>query len=153
VRTAQPQGTHGILFSRECDYINGQDFLTITLPSGRKLFYAKPYLSPNKWGNDSLHYFGMDQTSKKWKELETYGGKLVENIVQAIARDCLAVAMQRLEGAGFRIVFHVHDECIIDAQKGASLEEACAVMGEPISWAEGLLLRADGFTGEFYRKD
>ena len=153
VRTAQPQGTHGILFSRESDYSTGQDFLTITLPSGRKLFYAKPYLSPNKWGNDSLHYFGMDQTSKKWKELETYGGKLVENIVQAIARDCLAVAMQRLEGAGFRIVFHVHDECIIDAQKGASLEEACAVMGQPISWAEGLRLRADGFTGEFYRKD
>lgn len=153
VRTTQPQGTHGILFSRESDYSTGQDFLTITLPSGRKLFYAKPYLSPNKWGNDSLHYFGMDQTSKKWKELETYGGKLVENIVQAIARDCLAVAMQRLEGAGFRIVFHVHDECIIDAQKGASLKEACAVMGQPISWAEGLLLRADGFAGQFYRKD
>lgn len=153
VRTAQPQGTHGILFGRECDHSNGQDFLTITLPSGRKLFYAKPYLSPNKWGSDSLHYFGMDQTSKKWKELETYGGKLVENIVQAIARDCLAVAMQRLESAGFRIVFHVHDECIIDAQKGASLEEACAVMSEPISWAEGLLLRADGFVSEFYRKD
>ena len=153
VKTAKAQGTHGILFSRESDYTNGQDFLTITLPSGRKLFYEKPYLSPNKWGSDSLHYFGMDQTSKKWKELETYGGKLVENIVQAIARDCLAVAMQRLESAGFRIVFHVHDECIIDAQKGASLEEACAVMGEPISWAEGLLLRADGFTGEFYRKD
>ncbi len=153
VRTAKPQGTHGILFSRESDYITGQDFLTITLPSGRKLFYAKPYLYPNKWGNDSIRYLGMDQTSKKWKELETYGGKLVENIVQAIARDCLAVAMQRLEAAGFRIVFHVHDECIIDAQKGASLEEACAVMGQPIPWAEGLLLRADGFVSEFYKKD
>lgn len=153
LQTAQTIGVSGVIFAREGDYNTGQDFLTITLPSGRKLFYAKPFLAPNRWGNNSIHYYGIGQQTKKWCELETYGGKLTENIVQAIARDCLAVAMQRLEEQGFRIVFHVHDECILDMQRGASLEEACAVMGQPISWAPGLLLRADGFETEFYKKD
>lgn len=153
MRTAQPQGVKGIIFSREGDFQSGQDFLTVTLPSGRKLFYVKPFMGTNQWGKDSICYYGMDQTTKKWVTLETYGGKLVENIVQAIARDCLAVSMQRLEQAGYKIVMHIHDECVLDMPKNASLDDACAVMGQPISWADGLLLRADGFVTEFYQKD
>jgi len=152
MRTAQPQGAKGLIFAREGDFQNGQDFLTVTLPSGRRLFYVKPFLSPNQWGNDSIHYYGVND-KKQWGILETYGGKLVENIVQAIARDCLAVSMQRLESEGFKIVMHIHDECVLDMPAGASLEEACEIMGEPISWAPGLLLRADGFEAEFYQKD
>ena len=153
MRTAQPQGARGIIFSREGDFQNGQDFLTVTLPSGRKLFYVKPFMGTNQWGKDSICYYGMDQTTKKWVTLETYGGKLVENIVQAIARDCLAVSMQRLEQAGYKIVMHIHDECVLDMPKSTSLDDACAVMGQPIQWADGLLLRADGFVTEFYQKD
>ncbi len=153
IRTAQAQGIKGLLFQREADHGTDQDFMTITLPSGRKLFYAHPVLTANQWGRDSIGYRGMNQTSKKWASLETYGGKLTENIVQAIARDCLAVAMTRLEAAGYRIVFHVHDECIIDAPAGSSLEEVCRIMGQPIPWAPGLILRADGFQTEFYKKD
>lgn len=153
VRTGTMTGVKGLLFAHEGDYSTGQDFLTITLPSSRKLFYVKPYLSPNQWGNDSLHYYGMDQTTKKWTTVDTYGGKLVENIVQAIARDCLSEAMKRLDAAGYQIVMHIHDECVLDAPKSASLEEACAIMGNTISWAPGLLLRADGFVGDYYKKD
>jgi DNA polymerase len=153
MQTGRPSGARGILFAREGDYVTGQDFLTVTLPSGRKLYYVKPFLAVNQWGNDSLHYYGMDQTTKKWTAVDTYGGKLVENIVQATARDCLAVAMTRLEALGLRIVMHVHDEVIIDASPGVSLEETCAVMGEPIPWAPGLLLKADGFVSTFYKKE
>lgn len=157
VRTGEQNGVNGILFAREGDYGTGQDFLTITLPSGRKLFYAKPFLSANQWGNESLHYHGMDQQSKKWAVVDTYGGKLVENIVQAIARDCLAVAIERLEADGFEIVMHVHDEVIIDrwiaTDPETMLEVACGIMGEPIPWAPGLLLKADGFVTEFYKKE
>jgi DNA polymerase len=153
VRTGQPQAVKCIQFHREGDYANGQDFLTVTLPAGRKLFYVKPHLSTNQWGNDCIKYLGMDQQSKKWKELDTYGGKLTENIVQAIARDCLAVSLQRLEANGYKVVFHVHDEAILDMPQGSALENACEVMGQPIPWAPGLLLRADGFVTEFYKKD
>lgn len=155
MRTAKQTGIDkGVIFSRESDIINGLDFLTVTLPSGRKLFYAKPYLAPNKWGKDSLHYMGPNQTTKKWSDLETYGGKLVENIVQAIARDCLAVAMQRLRDKEYRIVMHIHDEVVIDCpEKYADLDEACEIMGQPIPWADGLLLKAAGFIGDYYMKD
>ncbi|MEA5048423.1 MAG: DNA polymerase [Eubacteriales bacterium] len=153
MQTGRPSGARGILFAREGDYATGQDFLTITLPSGRKLYYVRPFLAPNQWGNDSLHYYGMDQTTKKWSAVETYGGKLVENIVQATARDCLAVAMQRLDALGLPITMHVHDEVIIDAPPDTSLETVCAVMGEPIPWAPGLLLKADGFVSDFYMKN
>ena len=142
----------GLIIAREGDYNTGQDFLTIELPSGRKLFYVKPFLAPNKWGNDSIHYYGLDQETKKWTTVDTWGGKLVENVVQAIARDCLAVSIKRLEEAGLNIAFHVHDEVIIDAPCDA-LAEACEIMGRPIPWAPGLLLRADGFTTDFYKKD
>lgn len=135
MRTGQPVGLKGLIIAHEGDYVNGQDFLTITLPNGRKLFYVKPFLSPNQWGNDSLHYYGMDQTTKKWGTVDTYGGKLVENIVQAIARDCLAVSLQRLEDAGYQTVMHVHDEAIVDASMQCSnLAKACELMGQPIKW-------------------
>jgi DNA polymerase len=156
VRTCQPTGVNGVLFSREGDYSTGQDFLTITLPSGRKLYYVKPFLAPNRWGNDSIHYHGMDQTTKKWGEQETYGGKLVENIVQAIARDCLAVAMQRLEACHYEIVMHIHDEVVIDVETAdpeKHLRGICEIMGLPIPWAPGLLLRADGFVTDYYKKE
>lgn len=156
MRTGQPSGVRGLLMAREGDYGKGQDFLTITLPSGRKLYYAKPFLSPNQWNNDSIHYYGMDQTTKKWSVVDTYGGKLVENITQAIARDCLAVAMQRLEECHYNIVMHIHDEVVLDVETKTPevhLSGVCSIMGEPIPWAPGLRLKADGFTADFYRKE
>ena len=153
LQTGRPVGLRGLLIAHEGDFDNGQDFLTIELPSGRKLFYAKPFLSPNQWGNQSIHYYGMDQTSKKWTVTDTYGGKLVENIVQAIARDCLAIAMQRLIGRGHPIVMHVHDEVIIDAMIGSSIKDVCDIMGQPIDWAPGLLLKAEGFETDYYKKE
>ncbi|MDD2402755.1 MAG: DNA polymerase [Clostridia bacterium] len=154
MRTGQPAGIKGLILAHEGDYENKQDFLTVTLPSGRKLFYVKPFLSPNQWGNDSLHYWGMDQTTKKWSTVDTYGGKLVENITQAIARDCLAESMIQLNTAGYQIVTHIHDEVILDVPKDqADLDRVCEIMGQPISWAQGLLLRADGFVTKFYKKE
>lgn len=153
LQTGMPIGVQGLLIAHESDFETGQDFLTITLPSKRKLFYAKPFLSPNQWGKPSIHYYGMDQTSKKWGITDTYGGKLVENIVQAIARDCLAVSMLRLQERGYQIVMHVHDEVIIDAPIGTDLKTVCDIMGEPISWAPGLLLRAEGFETQYYKKE
>lgn len=154
VQTGQAVGVKGLIFAREGDYNNGQDFLTITLPSGRKLFYVKPFLSPNNWGNDSIHYWGMDQTTKKWTTMDTYGGKLVENVVQAIARDCLAESLMRLQAAGYQTVMHVHDEGVIDIPENqADLDRVCEIMGQPIPWAPGLLLKADGFVTPFYKKE
>ena len=99
-------------------------------------------------------YYGMNQTTRKWQETETYGGKLSENIVQAIARDCLAVSIYRLINAGYNIVFHVHDEVVIETDEtNGSLEDVCSLMGEPIDWAPGLLLSADGYTSKYFKKD
>jgi DNA polymerase len=135
------------------EFIGMLGFLFIRLPSGRRLSYVRPQIVPGPYG-DQVAYFGMDQTSKKWKRIPTYGGKLVENIVQAIARDCLAEAMLRLDEAGYNIVMHVHDEVVLDMPCGVgSLEEACEIMGRPLAWAPGLPLRADGFEAEFYQKD
>jgi len=154
MRTGQPVGVKNLIIAREGDYQNGQDFLTITLPSGRKLFYVRPFLSQNQWGNDSLHYWGMDQTTKKWTTVDTYGGKLVENIVQAIARDCLAENLARLEAAGYKTVFHVHDEAVIDAPRDPqALQTIGDIMGQLLPWAPGLQLRADGFETNFYKKE
>lgn len=134
--------------------------LFVQLPSGRCIAYVQPRVEENRFGRPSLTYMGLDQQTKAWTRLETFGGKLVENLVQAVARDCLAESMIRLEARGYKIVFHVHDEVIIDAgtntvgAKGfGSAEEVAAIMGEPISWAEGLPLRAEGYETEFYRKD
>ena len=147
-------GLHNIILAREIDYNNGLDFLTIRLPSGRKLYYANPSLGVNQWGNPSITYMGMDQTTKKWIRIETYGGKLVENVVQAIARDCLAEAIERLEGAGYTVVFHVHDEVVIECTPDrADLGRVSGIMCQPLPWAPELPLGADGWIGEFYRKD
>lgn len=154
MQTGQATGVNGVIFAREGDFENGQDFLTIRLPSGRKLFYVKPFLAPNQWDRDALFYQGMDQTTKKWVNLQTYGGKLVENIVQAIARDCLAVAIDRLAQEGYEVVMSIHDEVIIDCPvEQADLERINAIMGAPIEWAPGLLLNAEGYITNYYKKD
>lgn len=153
METGETQGLKGIIFSREIDLIYGQDFLTIKLPSGRKLYYPKPHLKENRFGSNALHYFGVNQTTKKWEVQETYGGKLVENIVQAISRDCLAVTLKRLETEGLQTVMHIHDEAVIDADPNVDLNKVCELMGQPIEWAPGLLLKAAGFESSYYMKD
>jgi DNA polymerase len=128
-------------------------FLFITLPSGRKLAYAKPRMAVNRFGREGLTYEGVGE-SKKWTRIETYGPKLVENIIQATARDILAEAMVRLEDAGFRIVCHVHDEVVLEVPESESgVEEVNAIMSVVPSWAEGLPLSAAGFESPFYKKD
>lgn len=130
--------------------------LTITLPSGRSLYYQKPTIGRNKWGGDCLYYWGMDQVKKIWTRVDTYGGKLVENIVQAIARDLLAESLIKLDRAGFDIVMHVHDEVVAEILKEeaeAKLHEMCEIMAEPVEWAEGLPLGANGYITEYYKKD
>lgn len=97
-------GINGLLLAREYDYNQGTDCFTIQLPSGRKLYYVSPGIGENQWGNPSISYMGMDQKTKRWKRIETYGGKLVENCVQAIARDCLADTIERLEAAGLPVI-------------------------------------------------
>lgn len=154
IQSGAPTGLHNILLAREVDPGNGLDFLTIRLPSGRKLYYANPSLGVNQWGNPSIMYKGMDQTAKKWKQIETYGGKLVENCVQAIARDCLAEALERLEALGYAVVFHVHDEVVIECTPDrADLDRVAAIMSQPLTWAPDLPLGADGWIGDFYKKD
>ncbi len=154
VQNCTAVGVNGLVFAREIDPGNTLDFMTILLPSGRKLYYANPRMGVNRWDRPSVTYSGLDQTSKKWKPIETYGGKLVENIVQAIARDCLAVAIERLEVAGYAVVFHVHDEVVIDCPpERADLAAVSAIMSAPMPWAPDLPLAADGWIGEFYRKD
>lgn len=156
MRTAQPAGVgHGIILAREMDVINGLDFLTVLLPSGRKLYYPAPYLAENKFGKQAIHY--RTQVGNKWCNTSTYGGKLVENITQAIARDCLALAIRRLADAGYKPLMHIHDEvvCEVPAGKMHPDEEKYMtdVMCQPISWAPGLILNAAGFTSKYYMKD
>ena len=139
--------THGILFT----YKSGMLF--ITLPSGRDLVYVKPKLMLNKFGREGLTYEGIG-TTKKWERIETYGPKIVENIVQAASRDLLGEAMLRLDKAGFSIVAHVHDEVICEVPLGeSSVEEVCKIMSVNPKWAKGLPLDADGFACDFYQKD
>ena len=133
----------------EVYYWRDKDALRCQLPSGRILTY---------WGarldNDgSICFQGQNQTTRKWEKTSTWGGKLVENIVQAVARDCLAVALLRLDQAGYDITFHVHDEVIVEAPEGTPWQDVAEVMGRPISWAPGLLLRGDGYETTFYMKD
>lgn len=143
-----------LVFARESDPGNDLDFLTIRLPSGRKLYYANPHMGTNRFGQPSLGYWGMNQKTKKWERLETYGGKLVENITQAVARDCLAEAIDRLEAAGYPVVFHIHDEVVIDADLDkANLEDVIHIMSRVPSWADGLPLNADGWVNDFFKKD
>lgn len=150
-------GVSSIILAHEWDATQGTDYMTITLPSGRKLFYNAPQIGVNQWGNPSISYMGMDQTTKKWKRIETYGGKLVENCVQAIARDCLAQAIEHLEAAGLPVIFHIHDEVVIDirpfADNEAMLAKTVEIMSRPVPWAPGLPLGADGWVGKFFKKD
>ncbi len=135
-------------------FIKKSGILFIKLPSGRGIAYVRPRLGINKFGTASITYMGLNQTKKTWERIETFGGKLVENIVQAVARDCLAESIIKLEDKGYEINFHVHDEVIIDAPFGyGSVEEVTNIMSEPVSWAPGLPLRADGYETPFYRKD
>ena len=136
----------GIVFQKQAG------ILFVTLPSGRRLAYVRPQITENRFGSPALSYLGMKEG--RWARVETFGGKLTENIIQAVARDCLAVNMLRLEQAGYEINFHVHDEVVLDVPEGfGSVEEVCAMMGKPIEWAPGLPLRADGYECEFYKKD
>ncbi len=153
MRTGQPQGINGLIFALEGDFVYGQSFLTVRLPSGRKLFYPKPFLQENQFGKQAVHYFTVGQQTRKWEITSTYGGKMVENIVQAIARDCLAVTLERIAQRGLQVVFHVHDEVIIDAPKETTVEEICGLMAEPIPWAQGLVLKGAGFESQYYMKD
>jgi DNA polymerase len=150
-------GVSSLVLAHEWDANQNTDYMTITLPSGRKLFYNAPQIGENQWGNPSISYMGMDQTTKKWKRIETYGGKLVENCVQAIARDCLAQAIEHLEAAGLPVIFHIHDEVVIDIKPFASNKEMLAktieIMSRPVPWAPGLPLGADGWVGKFFKKD
>lgn len=140
---------HGLTFSYE------SGILFIRLSSGRRLAYVRPRIETNsRFDKPALTYEGTEQGTKQWGRLYTYGGKLVENIVQATARDCLAEAMLRLDAAGYRIVMHVHDEVVLEEPNcRGSLEDACGVMGQPIPWAPGLPMRADGFETNYYKKD
>ena len=153
MQTAQPQGINGLIFRYEGELMYGQSFLTVQLPSGRKLFYPKPFLKENQFGKMAIHYYTVGQQTKKWEVASTYGGKMTENIVQAIARDCLAETLRRIEQLGLQVVFHVHDEVIIDAPMEVTAEQICDLMAEPISWAPGLLLKGAGFESSYYMKD
>ena len=144
IKTHLPQETRGIRFLWQ------SGMLFIRLPSGRRLSYVKPGIGENKFGGESVTYEGIGAT-KKWERLESYGPKFVENIVQAISRDILCYAMQTLRCCA--IVGHVHDELIIECRKDASVTAICEQMGRTPPWAEGLLLRADGYECDFYKKD
>lgn len=153
VRDGRARQVNGLIFRMEQDLKHGLRFLTIELPSKRKLFYCKPYIGLNQFGGESLYFYTQNQTTKKWEESSTFGGKLVENIVQGIARDCLCETLDRITSKGYRIVFHVHDEVIVDAGMDLTVEELCSIMAEPIPWAKGLILKGAGFSGQFYQKD
>lgn len=130
-------------------------YLFINLPSGRRLAYANARIDTGRFGQEAVVYKEQHQTTRQWADTETYGGKLTENIVQAIARDALALAMLRLDKAGFRIVMHIHDEVVLEVPKtdNTALDLACDIMALPILWAPGLYLTADGFECPYYQKD
>ena len=144
---------NNIEFRLEADLIYGLSYMTVKLPSGRKLFYNEPHLTENRFGKQAVHYVGLNQTTKKWSTDSTYGGKLTENIVQAIARDCLAVTLERVIAAGYKPVMHIHDEIVIDATQDQNLDDVNEIFAQPIEWAPGLLLKGAGFESDYYMKD
>ncbi|WP_274355954.1 DNA polymerase [Ligilactobacillus salivarius] len=146
IRTHLPTKTHGMNFTYQ------GNCLFIELRSGRKLCYPQPKIGINRFGSESITFMGIN-TVKKWGRIETYGAKLVENIVQATSHDLLALAMQRLEKAGYPSVMHIHDETVIEAPSGKSLDDIIAIMTETPAWTKGLILNAAGFIGNFYQKD
>lgn len=153
MQTARPQAIRGLIFALESDLLYGQTFLTVRLPAGRKLYYPRPFLQENQFGKMAIHYYTVGQQTRKWEVTSTYGGKMTENIVQAIARDCLAETLRRIDAKGLQVVFHVHDEVILDAPMETTVDEICALMAEPISWAPGLILKGAGFESSYYMKD
>lgn len=153
MQTAQPQAIYNLIFNLESDIVYGQNFLTVQLPSGRKLYYPRPFLKENQFGKLAIHYYTVGQQTRKWEVTSTYGGKMTENIVQAIARDCLAETLRRIDAKGLQVVFHVHDEVIIDAPMETTVGEICDLMAEPIPWARGLILKGAGFESNYYMKD
>ena len=146
IKTHLPQTTHGMKFI----YHSGCMFLR--LRSGRYLCYPKPKIGTNRFGSESITFMGIN-TVKKWDRIETYGAKLVENIVQATSRDLLAEAMRRLEATKNTVVMHIHDEAVIDAPSDRSLDTMVQLMTEVPDWANGLILNAAGFVSDFYKKD
>ena len=147
VRQKTTTETHGIRFT----YQSGMLF--ITLPSGRNLVYVKPRIGINQFGSDCVTYEGVGST-KKWERIDSYGPKFVENIVQATARDILAESMLHLFASDFEIVMHVHDEVVLEVPIGkSSVDEVCRIMAEKPAWGNGLLLSADGYECDFYKKD
>ena len=146
IKTRLPQESHDMKFT----YRSGCMFLK--LRSGRSLCYPQPKIGINRFGSESITFMGIN-TVKKWSRIETYGAKLVENIVQATSRDLLAEAMHRLEAAGNPVVMHIHDEAVIEAPTGRSLATMVKIMTEVPDWANGLILNATGFVGDFYKKD
>ena len=144
IREKKPQVVKGVQFF----YQSGMLF--IRLPSGRTLSYVKPRMGENRFGGESVTYEGVGST-KKWERIESYGPKFVENIVQATSRDILMYAMKTLRCCS--IVAHVHDELIIEADPKMSLKVLCEQMGRVPPWANGLILRADGYVCDFYMKD
>lgn len=148
IRTLTPVRHRGLTFTVE------SGIMFIALYSGRRLAYVQPSIGENQWGNQSINYWGVG-ANKKWQVLETYGGKLVENIVQAIARDLLTHALHTIDSAGHKIVMHVHDEAVIDepTDSAATIDSICSLMTTPPAWARGLPLDADGYECEFYKKD
>ncbi|WP_432642839.1 DNA polymerase [Acidaminococcus sp.] len=154
--TAEPQPIgHGMEVCRECNLLYGYDYLTIKLPSGRKLFYPQPSQGVNRFGGTEIKYKSWEGT--RWINLGTYSGKLVENITQAFARDCLALALRRLVEAGYKPLMHIHDEVVLevplDQMHDNELDRVVHLMCAPIPWAPGLLLNADGFVSPYYKKD
>lgn len=150
-RTGRTVEIRGLTLSLET--AGEQVFLTMRLPSKRKLFYARPYISVNQFGKDAVHYQGVNQKTRKWESVGMYGGKWTENAVQAIARDCLALTLLRLKDAGFQTVFHVHDEVVIEYPDVRALDRVLEIMARPVPWAPGLILKGAGFTCTYYQKD
>lgn len=152
--TPQPIG-HGMEVNREGNLLYGYDYLTIKLPSGRKLYYPQPSKGTNRFGNVEIKYKSWEGI--RWVNLGTYSGKLVENITQAFARDCLALALRRLVEAGYKPLMHIHDEAVLevplDQMHDDELDRVVHIMCAPIPWAPGLLLNADGFVSPYYKKD
>lgn len=149
-KTPQVSAIGGIRFEMECG------ILWMTLPSGRRIAYYGAEYGPSKFHRDrrALSYMGVDQKTKRWGRVETWGGKLAENVTQATARDCLRDTMLALEDAGYDIRAHVHDEVIIsEPRDGRTVEDVSAIMGRELPWASGLPLRGDGYACDFYMKD
>ena len=145
---------HGITFRLEVDPFYGYRYMTIELPSGRKLFYPDPHIKLNNFDKEAVHF--KTQLNNAWVTESTYGGKLVENITQAVARDCLALTLTRLSGNGLPAIMHIHDEAVIEVPKNEADEYLDIVektFALSIPWAEGLVLTAAGFTNDYYMKD